>query len=618
MPNGTKRSRRRFLQATGGLAVGTAIAGCVDDDVDIDEDDDLDLDDDDADDGIDDDTDDDVPDVDDDEQFVRMVNGTMDTMDSVASTLAATGTVLNQVYDTLTWEPYGELVIENLLAEEYEVSDDFLTYTFHLKEGVQYHHGFGEMTADDFVYAWERMAASEHTRRSDRILDGFLGIAHETDDDGNYVPGSMETEAVDDYTFEFTLGAPYHSVLDLLPYRSFAPIPEGLVGDIDGYDGEIEYETFQNELPVGTGAFEFDYWESDQECRLDAFEDYHGDGPYADGLHFQIMEDSNARYNYSMNKNVDIIDLPTAHFDPDLVDIEETHEELEREVGTYGPMRNDETANYMRVAALSTGHFTFNCDRVIKEARQATAHVLDFDQISTDIYRDRTVPGYMFTPPQIFPGGPEAYWELVEEEYPYGPGSQIDEARVLMEEAGYGEDSPYEFTFHITDDSTVEQMANLMRDQLAAAHIDLEIQVTPFATVIDQAYEGAVDSFNSGWVMSLNEPSNIIQLVGDSWDSDADNPDATGLMLNWYGTEAAEQADEAWERAQEHGEPTDEHEGIRGEAYIEMEKANWEELPYLNYEHRVDERLWYDWLDVPLFGPGSGMKYFEARLDERT
>ena len=614
MAETTEKSRRRFLQATGGLAAGVALAGCLDDDAEIEEGDDIDL----GDDSDDSDTSDDSePAAADGDDILRMINPTMDNMDTIASTFAATGTVLTQVHDTLTYEPNGEITIEGLLAEDYDVSDDFLTYTFYLKEGVQFHHDYGEMTADDFAYSWERLAGSPNTRRAERILDDFLGVAHEKDADGDYVPGSLEIEAVDDYTFEFTLGAPYHSVPELITYRAFAPLPEGLVGDIDGYDGDIEYEELQSGYSPGTGPFVLEEWISDQECEVSAFDDYHGDGPHVDGIHWHIMEDGNAQYNFSMNKNVDVLEIPTAQFDPDLLTIEEEHEELGREVGTYGPMRNDEVANYMRVEAFSTGHFTFNTNQIIKEARQAMAYVMDHEQISEDIFKSRTAPGYMYTPPALFPGGPEAYWEMVEEEYPYGPGSMIDEARVTMEEAGYGEDSVYEFEFYITPGEADHQFLGQIRDQLTAAHIDMSIEEAPFSTIISQAGNAAIEGgWNSGWSMSLNEPSNILQLT-DPWGTDPDNPQST-IIIDWGDSEGGEWAEELWETIESHPEPTEEHEEVRNEAYKDLERANWMELPYLNYEHRVDDRLWYDWLDIPLFGPGSGQKFNEVRLGERN
>ncbi len=599
------QTRRKFLSGTGGLATAAVLAGCTGDDEGQS-----------ADEIVDDDSDDTDP-GDDDETYLQLVNGTMDTMDPVESTLANTAEVLDQVMDTPFVNPNGEITVENLLVEDYELADDDITYTLFLEEGVEYHGDggdWGEVTAADFAYNWERLAASQNSRRVGNILDD-LGISHETDDDGNYVPESLEVEVIDEYTIEFTLQSPYFAALDEMTHRAFAPLPEGIVGDIDGYDGEVDHDDIRNEIVVGAGPFVFESWESDQEAQVSANEDYYGDGPIVDGVHWQILEDSNAIYNYAMNRNVDMIGthFPTAQFDPSLIDI--TDEENGRETGTYGPVRNDEMMDYMRVPALSSGFLLFNMREVPLAVRKAAAHVMDHSQIASDIFKDRVQPGYMMTPPSIFPGGPEAYWELVEEEYPYGPGTQIDEARKVMEEAGYGEDDPFEFSFTITDSDTNRQMAQLLRDQLTAAYVDVEIDVAPFATMIERRGEGNIDSADSGWSMSVNNPGGILQLLYPEHTL-IENPNSI-IEVNWDG-DGSEEATEAWERAQANPSPDDESTEIREEAFIELEMLMWEHVPFICYEHRLVERMAYDWTDAPLLGPLDSQKYNQVDVGDRS
>lgn len=598
----TDGSRRKFLVKTGAIASAGLLAGCVGDD------------DEDPADEIVGDTDD--PDTNDEETYLRLINGTMDTMDPVASTLANTAEVINQVMDAPFYNPNGEIVVESLLVEDYEVSDDSRTYTLYIKQGVEYHGeggDWGEVTAGDFAYNWERLAASQNSRRVGNILND-LGIAHEEDDDG-YVPGSLEVEVIDDYTLEFTLEAPYHAALDEMTHRAFVPLPEGIVGDIEGYEGEVEYESISNEIVVGAGPFAYEEWQSDQEASVSANEGYHGDPPSVDGVHWQILEDSNAVYNYAMNKNVDMFGthFPTAQYDPDIINIEE-EDETGREIGSYGPVRNGETMQYMRVPGLSTGFFLFNMREVPKPVRQAAAHVLDHEQIAQDIFKSRVTPGYMMTPPSIFPGGPEAYWELVEEEYPYGPGTQMDEARAVMEEAGYSEDDPFQFSFTITDSDTNRQMAQLMRDQLAAAHVDVDIDVAPFATMIERRGEGNIDSADSGWSMSVNNPAGILQLLYPHHTL-IENPNSI-IEVNWDG-EGSEKATEAWERAQSNPGPEDDQTRIRQEAFVELEMLMWEHVPFICYEHRIVERMAYDWVDAPLLGPIDSQKYNKVQVGNR-
>ncbi len=619
-------SRRRFLQATGGAATAAALAGCLDDDVEVDEDDDTDpIGDDDDDTDPTGDDDDGTEETDDEEQVLRLINGTMDTMDPVEYTLANAGEVIGHVFDGPLWNPHGALTVEPMLAEDYEIADDNVTYTLHLREGVTYHEAggqdWGEVTAQDFVYNWERLAGGEHTRRASTILDD-LGVAHETetvtDDEGDeteeYVPWSLAVEALDDYTLELELSSPNHAALDELASFRLCPLPEGIVGDVEGYDGDIDHDEIRDEIVVGCGPFKFESWASDQEAEVSAYDDYWGEGPHIDGIHWQIMEDSNAIFNHSMNMDVDVPQIPTEQFDPDLVDLDEPDEDG-REVGTYGPMRNDETVNYQRIPGLSTGFFGFNTQNVEKAARQAVAHALDHEQIANDIFRGRAIPGYTMTPPAGFPGGPEAHEEFVEEHYPYGPGSDIDAAQEVMEEAGYSEDDPYEFSFTITDSATNQQMANLLRDMLAAAHIDMEIEVAPFATMIDQRGRGNIDSFNSGWNMGGDDPANILQLLYPPHTQ----VEVSGSIIevDWFDTDAADRAADGWDQLTDNPEPTDEAAEARAEAVKEMELAMWEDLPFVVYEYRIFERFAYEWVDAADIGPAGMARHNYTRLNER-
>lgn len=548
-----------------------------------------------------------------------LINGTMDSMDPVEYTLANAGEMVDQMYDAPIYNPNGTLAVEALVATDWSVSDDGTVYTFNLKEGVQYHGDWGEVTAQDFVYSWERLAGSENSRRTYVILDD-LGIAHETteDSEGNevYEPGTIGAEAVDDYTLEVTLEEPYHDALGVISSVRFASIPEGILGDVEGYDGEVEHSAFAKSEPVGSGPFQFEMWESDQQAAVEAFDDYHGEGPMVDRVHWQIMEDSNAIYNYGMNKNVDAFLIPTSQYDPDKVSVDNT-DDLGRMTGTYGPVRNDETMLYNAVAGLSVNFIGFNCLNVIKPARVATAKILDHELIANSVYKGRDVAGYHMTPPNAFPGGVEGYDEHASE-YPHGyETTQLQEARQIMEDAGYSSDDPYEFSFTITASATSEQLAGQMRDKLGAAHINLEIETAPFATMIDRRKQGQLDAFLSGWGMGRDDPASVLALLYPP-NTDLRNSGSV-IETNWVergnGTGARTQAADAWEVINNNPRDTEEDTQARADAYIQMEEAMWEDVPFICFGHDTYQRFTYDWADIPPFGPTGGQRYNTVEID---
>jgi len=549
---------------------------------------------------------------------LRLINGTMDSMDPVEYTLANAGEVTGQLYDPLIYNPEGTLAIEALIATDWSVSEDGTTYTFNLKEGVQYHGDHGEVTAQDVVYAWERLAASENSRRTYYILDD-LGVQHETvtqDGSEQYDPGTLAMEAVDDYTFRIELEQPYHDALGVVSSDRMTPLPEGILGDIEGYDGEMEHGEFAKSNPIGTGPFQFEMWNSDQEAAVTKFEDYHGEQAKVSGVHWQIMEDTNAIYNYGMNKNVDAFLIPTSQYDPSKLSVENT-DDRGRMTGSYGPVRNGDTMQYNGVAGLSVNFIGFNCLNVIKPARIATAKILDHEYIAQEVYKGRDVAGYHMTPPNAFPGGPSGYEEHASN-YPHGyQETQIEEARAIMEEAGYTSDDPYQFSFTITDSSTSNQLATEMRDRLSAVNIEMEIKTAPFATMIDRRKQGKLDAFLSGWGMGRDDPASVLALLYPP-NTDLENSGSV-IEVNWVergnDTGARTQAADAWEVINNNPRDTEEDTQARADAYIQMEEAMWEDVPFITFGHDTYQRFTYEWADIPPFGPTGGQRYNTVEID---
>ncbi|NHN46146.1 ABC transporter substrate-binding protein [Halostella sp. JP-L12] len=608
-------TRRRFLQTTGGAAAAVALAGCSgggDDDE-----------------GEQDDTDTRTTEPETEttereqvqsDKTYRRTNSTMTTFDPVALTDEASIYVAHNLFDALTNYPNGDAqTVENLLAEELEITGGGSEITVTLRDDVSFTGDYGDVTASDVVYSFERLAASDNSRRASFLL-GDLGVQHETNSDGAYVPGSMAIEAADEKTVNITLDSPFHAIAEILAYDSFAIHPEGIVGDIEGYDGDMSYEEFAQENPVGAGAFTLDHWDSGSEAVLNArpIDDYHEEGPYVSSVHFRIAEDPNALYTYTViNENADHPVIPNAQYDPDKVSIE-SRDSKGRDYGTYGPLENGRTVSYYQVEEIVTYYIAFNQQNVPKPVRQAFAHVTNQDQIVNEVLKKpgKTAPHYV--PPGIFPGGVENY-ESHAEEYPYGiDETRIGEAQSIMEEAGYGDDNMYELEFTTYESGFWEETASILRDQLASAYIDLSVQPTQFSTLIERGRNGDLAAYTLGWGMDYPAPDNFLKLL---------NPPQTDTSLSapisyvdWdpEESEAAQQAADAWQQFKDNPDPEGGQEA-RNEAYLAMEEANWEDVVFLNIYHPITEGMDYQWVNRPRFG-GAGpasQKFANISIDDR-
>jgi peptide/nickel transport system substrate-binding protein len=337
------------------------------------------------------------------------ISTTFSSLDPIASGNTASGTKIMDMFDAPLNYPNGRTEVENLLIEDYTVSDDLTEYEFTLKEGVQFHGDYGEVTADDMVYSIRRLVESENSTNT-YFPNSVLNIVRETDEEGNTVPDSTAVEATGDYTFTIELENPFGFALSVLAYSAFSAVPEGIVGDIEGYDGDMSWEEFSTN-PVGCGPFVFEEWQSGNggEFRASAFEDYHGDTPgVVDELQSAIITEDSARYNYLINGNADVAGIPTTQYDPSNVSINETNDEGQN-IGTYEASDAGVTLNMSQTPSINTFYVGFHMEKVPKPVRQAMAYVINREQFVDDVFKSRGAPAVHLTPPQIFPGGQSGY-----------------------------------------------------------------------------------------------------------------------------------------------------------------------------------------------------------------
>jgi peptide/nickel transport system substrate-binding protein len=550
---------------------------------------------------------------------LELMNSSITTFDPIAATDTASGVVIQQMFDGLMNYPEANTAVEPLLASDYQVSEDFTTYTFTLKEGAQFHNG-DPVRAQDFAYAFERLAGSGNSSRDYFILDS-LGVEAETDEEGTYQPGSMNVEAVDDTTLRIQLSAPFHATLEMLAYTAFAAVPEGLVGDIPGSEGEIEYTDFSSNNPVGAGPFQLENWQQGTEASVTRFENYHGEPASIAGVHWQVISDSSAIYNYAMNQNVDSLfspSLPLTQYNPEKLNIQ--REEGAQAFGSYGPVRNGATMDYYHITPINSYYLGFNMAKVPKPVRQAFAYVTNQQLIVDQVFKGTGTPAYHLTPPSIYPGGAQAYEQHAKNDYPYGYNeTQIQQAKQVMEEAGYGPNNQFsvQWTDYASSD-TWTQAGQILRDQLRRAHIDMQIQSADFSTLLQRGRNGQLEVYTLGWIADWPAPDNFLQLLNPpQTDTSLEAPIS---YLNWSqdNGSAAQQAIDAYETVANNQAPTDQAEQTRGQAYVQMEEANWEDVAFVNMYHSWEQRYSYDWVDIPPYGAmgPSRQKFDDVKIAE--
>ena len=173
------------------------------------------------------------------------------------------------------------LKIVPAVAESWEVSDDLLTYTFHIRHGVKFHNG-REVTAQDVIYSFERLMNPAETAVPIHILANVAGV-------DEYQAGTTEhisgIKVIDDYTVQITLTSTDVGFLYKIAEAGASIVPAEEVKRLGKDFGRT---------PVGTGPFKFVSW-SGNDITLEAFNDYWGGRPYLDKLVYRTMLEAGTR-----------------------------------------------------------------------------------------------------------------------------------------------------------------------------------------------------------------------------------------------------------------------------------------------------------------------------------
>jgi peptide/nickel transport system substrate-binding protein len=184
--------------------------------------------------------------------------------------------LLDNVYETLVTVDATTGEVVGALAEDWEVSEDRLTYTFTLKDGVTFSDG-AEFTAEDAKFSLEQVKSDAWTISLKSQLDIIDTV-----------------EAPDDGTLVVTLSEPSNSFLYALTTR---------VGAMFDTEGTADLATD----PIGTGPYTFVSWDRGSMIELARNEDYHGEAPYFGTVEMRYFRDANALNNAMLTDAIDVV-----------------------------------------------------------------------------------------------------------------------------------------------------------------------------------------------------------------------------------------------------------------------------------------------------------------------
>ncbi len=229
-----------------------------------------------------------------DETFRIAVGVDLDTLDPAGITTTTVDNMIAYTVETLTViDEEGET--HPHLATDWEISDDGLTYTIDLQEGVEFHDG-SPFNAEAVVFTFERLLDEEVQVPIRAPFEPIESIT-----------------ALDEHTVEFQLSEPFPPLISALSFGVSAIIsPDSVEEHGNSYTDYVH--------PVGTGPYTFGEYAEGDRLRVERFDGYWGELPYYGEVEFQIVPESATRVSAVRAGDVDMIILPPVSEIPALED----------------------------------------------------------------------------------------------------------------------------------------------------------------------------------------------------------------------------------------------------------------------------------------------------------
>lgn len=347
-----------------------------------------------------------------------------DSLDPYRMTAAGTREVLFNVYEGLV-KPDSDGNYVEAVASKWEMSEDGLTYTFTLRDGVRFHNG-DTVTTDDVLYSFKTCAATTE----EAALAAALSAIQSIDAKDNTITIKLK-EANPDFLS-------YVGMVFIVP---------------DDY-------TEQTTAPVGTGPFKFVSRSVQENVILEKFADYWGDKAYLDKVTFKIFEDSNALMSALNAGSIDM----TVHL---------TIDQVNAVSGDFTTLEG--TMNLVQALYLNHDVEPFDNEKV----RQAMCYAVNVDDILA-----LTGEGHgTKLGTSIYPAFTKYFDESLADYYTY----DVEKAKELLKEAGYEDGFSMKITVPSNYKPHMD-VAEVLVQQLEQVGIRATVEPVEWETWLSQVY----------------------------------------------------------------------------------------------------------------------------------
>lgn len=397
---------------------------------------------------------------------------------------ATLDTVSRTIFDKLTTFSPGTTEVIPALAEKWDISEDGKTYTFYLRKGVKFQSNkefkpTRDFNADDVVFSFERQRDPNHPyhKVSGGNYEYFIGM-----DMQNII---ASVEKVDNYTVRINLNvanAPFLANLAM----DFASILSAEYADKMLKAGTPEKV---DNLPIGTGPFEFVSYQKDSAVRFKAFADYWRGKAKIDRLVFSITPDASVRY--AKLKKGECHAMPY----PNPADIEK--------------LKNDPEITLLTRPGLNIGYLNFNVQKAPFDnvkVRQALNYAVNKDAIIEAIYQGSGQKAKNPIPPTMW-----SYNDDVKD-YDYDP----EKAKALLKEAGFAngfETDLWAMPVSRPYNPNARRMAELIQADWEKVGVKTKIISYEWGEYLKRMRAGEDSVGMMGWTGDNGDPDNFLNTL---------------------------------------------------------------------------------------------------------
>ena len=363
--------------------------------------------------------------------------------------------IVTSIYENLV--TYDEnMTLQPMLAENWEISEDGLEYIFHLRQGVQFHRGYGEMKASDVVFTFQRMKDLGDASTAGKMM----GV------------GNFTVEALDDYTVKFTLTQADPSLMTHLALWCGFIVSEAAVTDLgDAFDT----------TPIGTGPFELVSVTYQDSAETQRFEDYWGEPADIDRVITYYLTDEDTMYTAFDSGELNMISSENANKTNDYAQKEEYRitEGMSNQILGFGLNMEREPLQDIKV-------------------REAIFHAINMDDMCEG-YFEGTQSKTSYIIPESAAYAKEGVFDC-----PYDP----ELSKQLLAEAGYENGLDLEL---VTYNDNRQNEAVVLQAYLQQVGINLTVTPLEMAAFNDRTGSGDFDLWYCGWTVNITPDDFLVR-----------------------------------------------------------------------------------------------------------